>query len=101
MLPVAMADPKGFLILSVGHGGHAEANWSNEGFFALGPQATFLRRVAGQWGVPVIAYTRRVVGDSGNGRPRIYLEGDSPGMGTNTEWGEYFFPICQDMVVFK
>ena len=67
----------------------------------VGGASGFMRRVRQQWGVPIIGYTRRVVGeDQGNGRTRIYLEGDAPGTGTNTPLGEFLFPLARDMVVF-
>lgn len=61
----------------------------------------FLRRVREQWGTPIIAYKKRVVGQTqDNGRTRIFLEGDAPGTRTNTPLGEFLFPISKDLVVF-
>lgn len=63
--------------------------------------AGFLRRVRQQWSTPIVAYKRRIIGQTqSNGRTRLFLEGDVPGKGTNTALGEFFFPLSKDMVVF-
>jgi hypothetical protein len=68
----------------------------------VGGGTGFLGRLRDQWGTAVIAYRRRVVGTPmPNGRTRISLEGDAPGLGTNTAWGEFLFPIASDMVVVR
>jgi hypothetical protein len=66
----------------------------------VGGSSLFLQRVHQQWGCPIVAYPRRVYGVVNEGRARVYLEGDAPGTGTNTQLGEFLFPLSRDMGVF-
>jgi hypothetical protein len=67
----------------------------------VGAASGFLKRVRQQWGTPIIGYNRRVMGQKQqSGRTRVWLEGDSPGTGTNTVLGEFMFPLGQGMVAF-
>jgi hypothetical protein len=68
----------------------------------VGKASGFIGRVRQQWGVPIIGYPRRVVGQPvEGGRTRIFLEGDRPQSGTNIPFDEYMFPLSPDMVVFR
>lgn len=59
----------------------------------IGQSVEFIKRVAGQWNVLILAYRRRVVGQiATTGRARVFLEGDAPGVGTNIGFGEIFCP---------
>lgn len=55
----------------------------------IGSATLFVDQIAIDWGVPVVAYQRRVlVNEFGQGSDRhlrVYLEGDSEGRGTNTD----------------
>jgi len=63
-----------------------------------------IRRVAQQWGSPILGYTRRVAGLEIGGRARVFLLGDPPGTyyqwpnTTNTPANETFYPISRDSV---
>jgi peptidoglycan hydrolase-like protein with peptidoglycan-binding domain len=67
----------------------------------VGQSTDFLKRVAQQWKTPVLAYKKRVVGQEVNGKARIFLEGEAPGTGSNTAFGEVMFPLSFDMVMIK
>jgi hypothetical protein len=61
----------------------------------VGGASGFLQRVRQQFGTPLLAYKRRVAGQSlANGRTRLFLEGDAPGAGTNVPTGEFLIPIA-------
>ena len=65
----------------------------------VGLSVDFLKRVAQDWGTPICAYRRRVVGQEINGRARLFLEGDAPGTGTNTPEGEVWYPLSMVDIV--
>jgi hypothetical protein len=72
----------------------------------IGSASGLMKKVAQQWGCPIIGYRRRVVGqEMGNRRARIYLEGDQEGLSplttTNTPWGEITIPFARDMVLIN
>lgn len=60
---------------------------------SIGGATRFVDQIGEDWGVRVTAYTRRVavIEDEG-GQWRVYLDGDSPGRGTNTERGRTEVP---------
>ena len=60
---------------------------------SIGGATRFVDQIAQDWGVRVTAFTRRVavIEDEG-GQWRVYLDGDSPGRGTNTERGRTEIP---------
>jgi hypothetical protein len=61
----------------------------------VGGASGFLQRVRQQFGTPLLAYKRKVSGQpQANGRTRIFLEGDAPGVGTNVPTGEFLIPIA-------
>jgi hypothetical protein len=67
----------------------------------VGGASGFLKRVKTHFGIPIIGYTRRIVGlQQASGRTRLFLEGDAPGTGTNIPLFEFLFPLSPDMVVF-
>lgn len=59
----------------------------------IGNATRFVDKIAEDWGVRVSAYTRRVavIQDAGD-KYRVYLNGDRPGTGTNTERGRVETP---------
>jgi hypothetical protein len=67
----------------------------------VGGASGFMKRFRQHIGVPLIAYTRRVAGQElSPTRSRLFLEGDSPGSGTNIPFNERMIPLSKDMVVF-
>jgi hypothetical protein len=75
----------------------------------VGQSSGLMRKVAQQWGCPVIGYQRKVVGEITRdfigkklvkARSRLFAEGDAPGTGTNVPMGEIFIPLANDMVIF-
>ena len=70
----------------------------------IGSASGMMKRVAQQWGNPVLGYTRRIVGQEIDGRARVFLQGDRPGTAfewpntSNTPAGETFFPLTRDSV---
>jgi hypothetical protein len=75
----------------------------------VGQSSGMMRKVAQQWGCPVVAYQRRVVGELTRdfvgkklvkSRSRLFMQGDPPGSGTNVPLGEIFIPLAPDMVLF-
>jgi hypothetical protein len=60
-----------------------------------------IKKVAGQWGCPIVGYGRRIAGlELPNRRARVWEEGDAPGTNwintTNTPYSETFYPLSRD-----
>jgi hypothetical protein len=71
----------------------------------IGAATGLIRRVAQQWGNPILGYTRRIVGQEIDGRARVFVEGDPPGTfyqwpnTSNTPAAETFFPVSRHSLV--
>lgn len=63
----------------------------------VGNALEFVRKIATDWSVIVEAFKVRVMTQPQvSGRVRMFLEGDSPGVGTNREIGEEEMPLATD-----
>jgi len=76
----------------------------------VGQASGMMKKIASQWGCPVIAYPRRVIGEITRNfegrklvkaRSRMFCQGDAEGKGTNIPLGEIFIPLAPDMVLFN
>jgi len=69
----------------------------------VGGATGFLQRLSMQMMMPIIAYRDQVMADPNrpNGRVRVLLAGDKnrENQGTNTAWGEMFFPLSMTQMV--
>jgi hypothetical protein len=65
----------------------------------VGNATRFVDRIGQDWGVQITAYTRRVgVIEDNGGQARVYLYGDRPGSGTNTDRGRSEVPDASQYV---
>lgn len=76
----------------------------------VGQSSGMMKKIAEQWGCPVIGYQRRIVGEITNNfigkklinrRSRCFCQGDAEGVGSNVPLSEVFIPMASDMVIFR
>jgi hypothetical protein len=59
----------------------------------VGKSREMLKRIAQQWGCPVIGYRRRAVGQEVDGKAHVFLEGTQPDFWIRSGWAAVYPPL--------